>query len=157
MYQGHNRYPINKLASYKMISNFVPEKKQPSNKNRNRNRERNHNTATTNISFYQRRTPVEWPLVPGTNGTVESMIDCWNCERKCPIFPLYSEATCFQGMQLTFSQKRLDISHVTQFVKFTLLLIVTGSTFNSVYNDTLLIGIKACIGMKLMYNGSSMD
>ena len=56
-----------------------------------------------------------------------------------------------------FSQKRLDPSHIAQFVKSTWLLIDTGSTFNLVCSFTLLTGIKACAAMKSLSNGGSMD
>ena len=49
MSQGYNRYPINKLVAYTMISKFVPEKKPLSNPNIDTYR--NRDTTTTNISY----------------------------------------------------------------------------------------------------------
>jgi len=85
MSQEHNRYPLNKLSAYTMLSKFMPEKKQPSNTNRDRDRSRS--TTVINVFFYQRREPVEGPPILGTNGAMKNMVDCWNCGRKGHIYP----------------------------------------------------------------------
>ena len=80
-----------------MISNCVPKNKQLSNTNRDR--DRNRDTTAPNVSSYQHQEPVEGRPVPGTNGTVENMVDCWKYGRKGHIFSLCSEVTRFQGIQ----------------------------------------------------------
>ena len=144
MAEGHNRYPPNKATAYTMISKFVPERNQESN------RSSVHNSPATGVLFYQRAASIQGAPVVGTNKVLETSIECWCCGRKghrSPVYPLiYSgdNNTGFQGMQYMFTQGAYDIEEFTQ---ATSILIDTGSTFNSVCNADLLHNVVPCVGI----------
>ena len=117
MVEGNNRYLVDKATAYTMISKFQPERQRGPN---------GRETTTSGVSFYQRADPMEGPPMPGTNGVLEAIVQCWRCGRNehlslfCP-----NVSDGFQGMQYMFNQTRTQLE---TFMKDSWLLIDTGST-----------------------------
>jgi len=95
-------------------------------------------------------------IVKGTDGQARSHVQCYNCGwhghylTKCPA-PRQNRGGMYHFYCFTFNQVHLGG------LPLTVIILDTGSTFNSFFNRQLLENIQVCNGIRAYSNGGSMD